>query len=126
MMSKGFSLIRLHQTAAGFFCLLILLSSHTSSTAATTEEIASLLFFVEQSKCTFIRNGKHYDALEAKEHIEKKYTYFKDRITTAEDFILFAATKSAITGEPYRVICNGVNMATSDWLKEELAELRTR
>lgn len=125
-MHKEIFFIIYRKTAAGFLCLLILLSSHTSSTAATTEEIASLLLFVEQSECTFIRNGKHYDALGAKEHIEKKYTYFKDRITTAEDFILFAATKSAITGEPYRVICNGVNMATSDWLKEELAELRTR
>ena len=126
MMHKEIFFIIHRKTAAGFLCLLILLSFHISCFAGTSENIASLLLFVEQSECTFIRNGKHYDALEAKEHIEKKYTYFKDRITTAEDFILFAATKSAITGEPYRVICNGVNMATSDWLKEELAELRTR
>ena len=125
-MHKEIFFIIYRKTAAGFLCLLILLSFHISCFAGTSENIASLLLFVEQSECTFIRNGKHYDALEAKEHIEKKYTYFKDRITTAEDFILFAATKSAITGEPYRVICNGVNMATSDWLKEELAELRTR
>src|SRR5210317_1734461 len=113
-------------TASGLFSLLMILSFHTSCFAGTTEEIAYLLLFVEQSGCTFIRNGKHYDALKAREHIEKKYEYYKDRITTAEDFILYSATKSSITGEPYRVICNGVNMVTSDWLKEELAELRTR
>ena len=118
--------IVLRQAAAGLFCLLMLLSFHNSCTAGTSENIASLLLFVEQSGCTFIRNGKEYDALKAREHIEKKYEYYKDRITTAEDFILYSATKSAITGEPYRVICKGVNMVTSDWLEEELIELRTR
>jgi len=126
MMHKGIFLIILRQAAAGLFCLLMVLSFHLSCAAGTTENIASLLLFVEQSECTFIRNGKHYDGPKAREHIEKKYAYYKDRITTAEDFILYSATKSAITGEPYRVICSGVDMATSDWLKEELAELRTR
>ena len=126
MMHKGISLILLRWAAAGFFCLLMLLSFHTAAAVGTTEEIASLLLFIEQSECTFIRNGKHYDALKAREHIEKKYTYYKERITTAEDFILYSATKSSITGEPYMVICNGVNMVTSDWLNAELAELGTR
>ena len=58
--------------------------------------------------------------------LKKKYTYYKERITTAEDFILYSATKSSITGEPYMVICNGMNMVTSDWLNAELAELGTR
>jgi len=126
MMHKGIFLKIMRQAAAGLFCLLMLLSSHTSAAAGTTEEIASLLLFIEQSECTFIRNGKHYDALKAREHIEKKYTYYKERITTAEDFILYSATKSSITGEPYMVICSGVNMITSDWLNAELAELGTR
>ena len=126
MMHKGVFLILLRRAAAGLFCLLMLLTFHTSSAAGTTEEIASLLLFIEQSECTFIRNGKHYDALKAREHIEKKYTYYKERITTAEDFILYSATKSSITGEPYRVICNGENMITADWLNAELVELGTR
>jgi hypothetical protein len=126
MMHKGIFLKIMRQAAAGLFCLLMLLSSHTSAAAGTTEEIASLLLFIEQSECTFIRNGKHYDALKAREHIEKKYTYYKERITTAEDFILYSATKSSITGEPYMVICSGVNMITSVWLNAELAELGTR
>ncbi len=126
MMYKGIFFIIVRQAAAGLFCLLMLLPFHTSAAAGTTEEIASLLLFIEQSECTFIRNGKHYDALKAREHIEKKYAYYKERITSAEDFILYSATKSSITGEPYRVICNGENMITADWLNAELVELGTR
>jgi hypothetical protein len=126
MMHKGAIFTILRQAAAGLSFLLMLLSFYISCAAGTTEETVSLLLFIEQSECTFIRNGKHYDALKAREHIEKKYAYYKERITSAEDFILYSATKSSITGEPYRVICNGVNMITSDWLKAELAELNTR
>ena len=126
MMHKGIALIILRRSATGLFCLLMLLSFHISCAAGTTEEIESLLLFIEQSECTFTRNGKHYDSLEAREHIEKKYAYYKERINTAEDFILYSATKSSITGEPYRVICKGVNMITSDWLKAELTQLSTR
>jgi len=116
----------LRRAAAGLFCLFILLSFHTAAAAGTTEEIAFLLLFIEQSECTFIRNGKHYDALEAREHIEKKYAFYKERINSAEDFILYSATKSSITGKPYMVICNDVNMLTSEWLYTKLDKLRTR
>jgi len=126
MMHKRVLPMILRRAAAGLLCLLMLLSFHNLSTAGTTEEIESLLLFIEQSECTFVRNGNHYDTLKAREHIEKKYAYYKERITSTEDFIQYSATKSSITGEPYMVICNGVNMATSDWLKAELAELRKR
>jgi len=116
----------LRRAAAGLFCLFILLSFHTAAAAGTTEEIAFLLLFIEQSECTFIRNGKHYDALEAREHIEKKYGFYKKRINSAEDFILYSATKSSITGKPYMVICNDDNMLTSEWLYAKLDKLRTR
>ena len=116
----------LHWTATGLFSLLMTLSFYTSAMAGTPEEIASLLHFVEQSECTFIRNSKHYDALEARQHIEKKYAYFKERITTAEEFIQYSATKSTISGKPYKVICNGVAMSSSDWLNIELERLRTQ
>ena len=115
----------LRRAAASLFFLLIILSFHTSCFAGTTEEITSLLLFVEQSGCTFIRNGKHYDAPEARRHIEKKYAYFKDQITTAEEFIQYSATKSTMSGKPYRVVCNGVGMTSSDWLLAELDKVRT-
>ena len=116
----------LRWTAAGLFSLLMTLPFPSYGMAGTPEEVASLLHFVEQSECIFIRNGTQYDALEARQHIEKKYAYFKERITTAEEFIQYSATKSTISGKPYKVICNGVAMNSVDWLNIELARLRTQ
>jgi hypothetical protein len=67
----------LRQAAAGLFSLIMILSFHISCFAGTTEEIAALLHFIEQSGCTFIRNDKQYDSLKARQHIEKKYNYYK-------------------------------------------------
>jgi hypothetical protein len=47
------------------------------SGAETTEKIASLSLFAQQSGCTFIRNGNHYDALTARDHIEKNIIIIK-------------------------------------------------
>jgi hypothetical protein len=95
--------------------------------AGTKEDIASLLSVIEQSGCTFVRNGKQYDSLEARRHIEKKYTFYKNKkqIATAEDFIRYSATKSSSTGRPYRVLCDGADMASADWLSAELDKLRS-
>ena len=76
MMYKNFeiiSFVTFRQAAIGLFALLILLSFYVSCSAGTTEEIAYLLNFIEKSECTFIRNVKQYDSLEARQHIEKKY-----------------------------------------------------
>jgi len=102
------------------------LSFHFSCAAGTTEEITSLLHFIEQSECTFIRNGKQYDSVKSRQHIEIKYNYYKKKISTAEEFIQYSATGSSITGKPYKVLCNGVSMNSSDWLNAELDKMRTR
>ena len=116
----------LRKGAAGLLFLLMVLSYHISCLAETTKEIAALLNFVERTECTFIRNGKEYDSLEARQHIEKKYNYYKERITTAEDFIKYSAAKSSITGKPYKVLCNGVRMNSAEWLNAELDKVRTQ
>lgn len=116
--------MQVRQASAGLLFLIITMLLHTPCGAGTPEEIASLLLFVEQSECTFIRNGNHYNARQAREHIEKKYMYFKKQITTAEDFILYSATKSTMTGKPYSVICQGTSMKSRDWLHAELANIR--
>lgn len=102
----------------GFLCI--------SCFAGTSAEIASLLEFVERSECVFIRNGNQYDSLTARQHIEKKYNYYKERISNAEDFIFLSATKSSITGKPYTVLCDGRAMNSSEWLNAELKKMRTR
>jgi len=116
----------MRQAAAGLFCLLMILSFRVSCSAGTTEEIASLLQSIEQSECTFIRNGKRYGSVKSRQHIEIKYKYYKDKISTAEDFIQYSATGSSMTGKPYKVLCNDVRMNTSDWLKAELDKIRTK
>jgi hypothetical protein len=106
-------------TAALMMCAMIL-----PAAAGTNEEIDHLLAFVGSSGCTFVRNGKQYDPAEAREHIERKYDHIKDRISTSEGFIRYAATESSISGKPYTVICKGEEEPSANWLQQELARYR--
>jgi hypothetical protein len=97
----------------------------TYAVTESGEEIAHLLDFVAGSPCTFIRNGRAYPAVEARVHLERKYAALKDRIRTAEDFISLAASRSSVSGEPYRVRCDpGGEQETSAWLSAELQRFR--
>ncbi len=118
--------MRIRQVAAGLFSLFIIMSFYISCSAGTKEEITSLLKFVEQSECNFVRNGKQHDSLTARQHIEKKYNYYRDQITTTEDFIQYSATGSSLTGKPYKVNCKGISMDSSEWLNTELVKMRAR
>ncbi len=87
-------------------------------------EIEHLLQYIDTSDCSFIRNGKSHDSIDASAHIRKKYAHIKSRIKTTEDFIQYAATKSSLSGRPYQVICNKDKMATAEWLAQELYRFR--
>jgi len=104
--------------------LLILFSFTVAASADTTREIDHLLEFIGSSSCTFFRNGEEYDATAARGHIERKYKYAQKWIETAEQFIEYTATRSSISGEPYRVICSGREELSADWVKRELARFR--
>ena len=108
-------------------CATILLAAISVSPnwAKSDIEINHLLNYVKSSGCIFIRNGKEYPAEEAYHHLKKKYEYAIDSIQTAEKFIDHIATKSSITGRPYRVRCNGQEMHSPDWLRIELRNLRS-
>ena len=88
------------------------------------EEVAHLLDYIAQSNCSFIRNDKVYDSGQARDHINKKYEYVKNRISSAEQFITYAASKSSITGKKYQVTCGETTMLSSEWLAEELRTYR--
>ena len=88
------------------------------------EEVAHLLDYIAQSNCSFIRNDKVYDAVQARDHINKKYEYVKKRISSAEQFIAYAASKSSITGKKYQVTCGETTMLSNAWLEEELRTYR--
>lgn len=126
MIGKRVSVMIKLKAAAGLFLLLMTVTFHTTCRAGTAEEISALLLFVEQSECIFVRNGNQYNGTEARRHIQTKYDHFKEKIVTTEDFIELAATKSIMSGKPYRVLCNGQEMNLADWLLAELVKLRTR
>ncbi len=95
--------------------------------AADTEaEIQHLKDFIGTSECTFIRNGSEYDAADALKHINRKHDATRRWIKTTEDFIRLAATKSSMSGKPYKVRCGDREIPCADWLYEELARYRER
>jgi hypothetical protein len=82
---------------------------------------------VSTSDCNFERNGKLYDGERAYRHINSKYEYFIDDITSTETFIEYAATKSMISGKYYMVRCgDSAPVKLADWLNEELKRYRVR
>jgi hypothetical protein len=91
-------------------------------------EINYLLEFVARSGCKFYRNGNWYDSKQAQAHLRGKYDTLAavNRITTAEDFIEQAATKSSLSGEAYAIRCRGDPvMTTNQWLRDVLARYRS-
>jgi hypothetical protein len=94
---------------------------------STRAEVNALLENLGASECRFFRNDTWYTGAAARDHLKKKYDYLakKGLIAMPEDFIARAATKSSITGEPYKVQCPGYDPELSaDWLTQELERLR--
>ncbi len=77
-------------------------------------------------KTTFIRNGREVDAPAAAEHLRAKYRHFKDRISTASDFIRLAGTQSELSGMPYRVrLPDGKTLTSAEFLHDQLKSLQS-
>lgn len=92
----------------------------------TDREIQHLLAYIAGAECRFIRNGKEYSPEEARKHIQKKYEYARNRIKTAGDFIQGVASKSSISGKPYKIRCKDQTMPCADWLGAELQRFRQK
>ena len=121
--SIGFRALQIY-AAFLFFCLTAALPAESGE--GIRQEINHLLQYIESSGCIFIRNGKESTPAEARANIQEKYDHFRDRVKTTEDFIKYAATKSSISGKPYKVRCNGRETRNADWLHTELEKLRNR
>jgi hypothetical protein len=90
-------------------------------------EVEYLLQYVETSGCSFYRNGTWYDGAHARAHLRAKYDYLAGRqlIGTAEDFIDKVATKSSVSGEPYKIRCgDGREVESGPWLHQMLGQYR--
>jgi len=70
------------------------------------EKIESLIFIVEQSEITFIRNGDEHTSKEAADHLRMKLEKLGEEIKTYDEFIDKCATKSSVSGKPYQVKLN--------------------
>ena len=73
---------------------------------------------------TFLRNGAEYDAKRAADHLRLKLKMAGNRVKNAEDFIRLCASKSSISGEPYRMrFPDGTTMGAETFFRERLKAL---
>ena len=88
--------------------------------------IQFLLKHVADSGLVFIRNSEKHAAVDAAEHMNSKYEYFRDKIKTPEDFIQRCASKSLMSGKLYLVVLeNGEEVRTDAWLLSALTVYRS-
>ncbi len=109
--------------------VLALFASFSASaevSANTKQEITYLFTHLKSSGCEFYRNGSWYKADAAADHLNQKYEYLlgKGYISTTEDFIARAATKSSMSHKAYRVKCGSTETKSATWFKEVLSKYR--
>ncbi|MCG8276733.1 DUF5329 domain-containing protein [Stenotrophomonas sp. NLF4-10] len=95
--------------------------------ATVQREIEGLMQALEQSGCRFQRNGRWHGAAEVRDHLQRKYDYLRKRelAGSAEQFIDNAASRSSLSGKPYRVACPGRSeQDAAPWFRQQLAGLR--
>lgn len=93
------------------------------------KEVDQLLATIGNSRCEFYRAGTWHSAAAAQAHLEHKFQYLATRqmLTSTEDFISKAATRSSLTGEAYAIRCQAMPaQPSSAWLEAELRSLRSR
>ncbi len=120
-------MLRLHRAilALAFFGLTTVASA-ADLPADQEAEIQYLLSFVENSGCTFIRNGSESSPEAAADHLRLKYKRGKRYFSTAEQFIDRLASESSWTGKKYTVNCSGEVHESGAWLHTALNEYRNQ
>ena len=96
---------------------------------AVRAEIDGLLKRLQTSGCQFNRNGSWYSGDAAKTHLLEKLGFLEnaDTLTSTEQFIELAATRSSMSGKPYLVRCGGAEpVESAKWLNGELKALRAK
>ena len=106
----------------GLLCLVAANSSAASRPAAEQARIDWLLAEIGNSRATFIRNGKEYDAAKAVSHLKTKLLFAGKRVQTVRQFIVGVASHSEETGKPYEIRqADGKQEPMERWLLERLA-----
>ena len=111
-------------------CSILFLFLSSASADVPQEQVAEvehLINYLAQSDCRMVRNSKSYDAQDGAKHMRRKYDYFKNKISSTEEFIEYAGTKSTMSGRLYEVLCVGQEPEFArDWLLKELNAYRGR
>ena len=111
------------------FFLLTMSSALAETPSSTKLEVDYLFSELKTSGCEFNRNGTWYSAAEATTHLNKKYDYLrqKNSVSSTEDFIANAASKSSVSGQPYLVKCKDASpVESAAWFKEALKKFRKK
>jgi hypothetical protein len=90
-------------------------------------EIQALIDALPASDCRFQRNGRWYDGAAAADHLRRKYAWLRQRgmVDDSAGFIALAASRSSVSGRPYRVACPGQpERDAADWFGRQLARQR--
>jgi len=98
--------------------------SRATPDAKAQGEIDHLLAYVASSGCRFVRGGVEHDAREARDHLALKLDVARPLLGSADALVERVASASSLTGEPYRVRCDGRETAAKAWLADELARYR--
>ena len=107
------------------FCVLVLGPARAAVPVNETERIEYLIQSIEQlSNAKFIRNGSAYDAKPAADHLRFKWREAGARVKTAGQFIELCASRSSVSGQPYRIRFADGSIVTSEaFLRAKLKEL---
>jgi hypothetical protein len=104
---------------------LVLVAFQASAATRPAEEQAGIDWLLDQisnSKATFIRNGKEYDAAKAVSHLKTKLMFAGKRVQTVRQFIVGVASHSEETGKNYEIrMPDGKQSPMATWLMERLA-----
>lgn len=112
--------------------IIILISSVTGyASAGQPHEMVKIEYLIssiaELKDAKFIRNGREYDTRAATEHLQLKLRAAGDHVRTAADFIELCASKSSVSGKPYRIrFANGTEIAAGVFFHGRLKELNDK
>jgi len=115
------------RTVAALLCALPFATLAAPAPQAQAEIEHLISYIASAQGCRFNRNGSWHDMAEARGHVTLKYEYLRDRdrVSTAEDFIDGAASRSTLSGKDYLVQCgSSAPVPAGAWLREELARWR--
>jgi hypothetical protein len=107
------------------FILLVLFSGGViAQDNIDKKKIDYLITSIEHSEgAKFIRNGTEHDGKEAAAHLRSKLKSAGGKVKNVEDFIRLCATRSYISGKPYRIVTPDGNIVNSEqYFREKLME----